>query len=149
MLESWLKFGGAECAASYGVDPNRLAVADAETGARLLRAAVPAHHLRFLERFGDTFRFGDYLFVHAGIRPGVALEDQSQVDLRWIRDPFLSDTKQHDFVVVHGHTMVDTVDERANRIAIDTGAYTTGILTALVVDGDRRRYLATGSGGQA
>jgi serine/threonine protein phosphatase 1 len=89
----------------------------------------------------DTFRFGDYLFVHAGIRPGVAVEQQDRKDLRWIRDPFLSDTKEHGFVVVHGHTIEEEVQERTNRIGIDTGAYRTGVLTALGIEADQRWFL--------
>src|SRR5688572_16965900 len=118
ILASWLKFGGAECARSYGLDPDALRQLDEEAALQLLRAKVPRAHIEFLEGFGDTFRFGDYLFVHAGIRPGVAVEEQSRADLRWIREPFLSDAKEHGFVVVHGHTIVERVEERANRIAI-------------------------------
>jgi len=106
-----------------------------------LRSAIPAEHLAFLRGLGDTFRFGDYLFVHAGIRPGIRLEQQTRRDLRWIREPFLSDEGDHSMVVVHGHTISETVEERSNRIGIDTGAYQTGRLTALVVEGAARRYL--------
>lgn len=144
VLRNWLQFGGAECAASYGVDPAALARLDETAGAKLLCAHVPPEHVAFIESFGDTFRFGDYLFVHAGIRPGVAVEDQAQRDLRWIRRPFLDDVKTHGCMVVHGHTIVEKVDERSNRIAIDTGAVYSGVLTALVVEGQERRYLATG-----
>lgn len=147
LLARWLSFGGAECAASYGVDPGRLARLNEIEGAALLRRHVPQAHIEFLQSFGDTFRFGDYLFVHAGIRPGVSLEEQSQQDLRWIRDPFLNDTQSHGFTVIHGHTIVDAVEEKANRIAIDTGAVRTGVLTTIVIDEDERRYLSTqGSG---
>ena len=102
-----------------------------------------ARHVEFLKSFMDTCRFGDYLFVHAGIRPGVELEQQTQTDLRWIRAPFLFDDTDHGFIVVHGHTISSEVEERENRIGIDTGAYRTGILTALVIDGGERRYLDT------
>jgi serine/threonine protein phosphatase 1 len=144
VLASWMQFGGAECVASYGVDPASLARLDEKEAASLLRRHVPAAHIAFIEEFGDTFRFGDYLFVHAGIRPGVPVESQAQRDLRWIRAPFLNDAKSHGFMVVHGHTIVDSVEERSNRIAIDTGAVYSGVLTALVVQGGERRYLATG-----
>ena len=146
LLPNWLKFGGAECAASYGVDPDLLRRSDDEEAVSLLRAGVPRKHRDFLESFADTFAFGDYLFVHAGIRPGIAVEEQDRTDLRWIRDPFLSDTFDHGCVVVHGHTISKDVDERANRIGIDTGAYKTGILTAIAIEGSRRWYLSTGSG---
>jgi len=97
----------------------------------------------FLKTFVDTFRFGDYLFVHAGIRPGVELHEQRQSDLRWIREPFLLDETEHGFVVVHGHTISSEVEERTNRIGIDTGAFATGVLTALAIEGRERWYLDT------
>ncbi len=144
IMPSWLKFGGVECARSYGIDPVALQRLDEEAALQLLAAKVPRAHRDFLDSFADTFRFGDYLFVHAGIRPGVAVEEQDRHDLRWIRDPFLSDAKDHGFVVVHGHTIVSQVEERPNRIAIDTGAYHSGLLTALAVEDDRRWYLTSG-----
>jgi serine/threonine protein phosphatase 1 len=141
ILPSWLKFGGAECAASYGLDPEALARISEEAAIELVQARVPRSHREFLETFADTFRFGDYLFVHAGIRPGIAIEEQNRADLRWIREPFLTDAKEHGFVVVHGHTIVERVEERPNRIAIDTGAYHSGVLTALAIEGAERWYL--------
>ena len=102
----------------------------------------------FIRSFVDTCRFGDYLFVHAGIRPGVTIEDQLQSDLRWIREPFLLDDTDHGCVVVHGHTIREEIEERPNRIGIDTGAYRTGVLTALVIEGVDRRYLQTRVAGQ-
>jgi serine/threonine protein phosphatase 1 len=143
ILPSWLKFGGAECLESYGMDVEALKRLDEKSAIAKIRAAVPPAHRDFLEGFGDTFRFGDYLFVHAGIRPGVAIEEQHVKDLRWIRQPFLGDAKEHGFVVVHGHTICDRVEERPNRIGIDTGAYTTGNLTALGVEEGERWYLST------
>ena len=148
VLPSWLKFGGAECAASYGIDTSELARVHEEIAIEMVRARVPRAHREFLENCADTFRFGDYLFVHAGIRPGIAVDEQSRDDLRWIRDPFLSDAKEHGFVVVHGHTIVSQVEERPNRIAIDTGAYYSGVLTALAVE-DERRWFLTGVESQA
>jgi calcineurin-like phosphoesterase family protein len=143
ILPSWLKFGGGECARSYGIEPGALKRLEEGAALQLLQAKVPPAHRRFLEEFADTFRFGDYLFVHAGIRPGIAVEEQDQFDLRWIREPFLSDAKEHGFIVVHGHTIVDRVEERPNRIAIDTGAYHSGILTALAVEDGQRWYLTS------
>lgn len=145
-IAQWLKFGGAQCLTSYGLDwPTLAALSDVESLAAI-RAAIPVQHSRFLHGFGDSFRFGDYLIVHAGIRPGVGLEQQLQSDLRWIRQPFLADDRDHGFVVVHGHTITNGVDERPNRIGIDTGAYASGILTALVIDGAKRWYLDTAIG---
>jgi serine/threonine protein phosphatase 1 len=141
VLPSWLKFGGSECAASYGIDAEKLAMMEEGAALDLVRARVPREHAKFVDGFADTFRFGDYLFVHAGVRPGVALDDQKREDLRWIRDPFLSDAKEHGFVVVHGHTICPQVEERPNRIGIDTGAYKTGVLTAVGIEDDRRWFL--------
>lgn len=143
ILSSWLKFGGAECALSYGLDPVALGGIEEAAAIELVQAKIPRSHRKFLESFADTFRFGDYLFVHAGIRPGIGVEQQDPTDLRWIREPFLSDANEHGFVVVHGHTIVRSVDERQNRIAIDTGAYQSGILTALAIEDDHRWCLAT------
>ncbi|MEO7634709.1 MAG: metallophosphoesterase [Sphingomicrobium sp.] len=147
-IPSWLKFGGAECLASYGVEPETLAGRRHPEILAIVRHAVPREHVEFLRSFADTCRFGDYLLVHAGIRPGVELDLQSQADLRWIRDPFLSDDSDHGFVVVHGHTITKDVDEQVNRIGIDTGAYRSGVLTALAIEGERRWFLDTsGTGG--
>ena len=143
ILASWLRFGGAECARSYGIDPDSLSLVEEEAALQLLAAKVPREHAEFLESFADTFRFGDYLFVHAGIRPGIGLGEQDRHDLRWIRDPFLSDAKEHGFIVVHGHTIVERVEERPNRIAIDTGAYHSGVLTALAIEDEQRWFLST------
>ena len=145
LLKSWLNFGGAECAESYGVDPQKLKQLPEPDALQALQKAVPVEHADFLRTFIDTFRFGDYLFVHAGIRPGVDLAGQSQRDLRWIRAAFLDDASDHGFLVVHGHTISEEIDERANRIGIDTGAYATGILTAIAVENDQRWYLSTGA----
>lgn len=146
ILPNWLKFGGVECAESYGIDAAALSRLEESAAIERVRAMVPAAHREFLKGFGDTFRFGDYLFVHAGIRPGIGLEEQDLSDLRWIREPFLTDAKEHGFVVVHGHTIVPQVEERANRIGIDTGAYHTGNLTALAVEEERRWYISTVAG---
>lgn len=140
----WLGYGGDAFAESYGVPASALQAMTEERIAGVLRAAIPPAHVAFLEGFGDTFRFGDYLFVHAGIRPGVAIERQSPQDLRWIRQPFLSDGHDHGCMVVHGHTISDGVERRANRIGIDTGAYRTGVLTAAVIEGTDLSFLATG-----
>ena len=143
LIRSWLQFGGLECLQSYGIEPTQLRGHSEDALIDLARAAIPAAHVRFLESFVDSCRFGDYLFVHAGIRPGVDLEQQSQADLRWIREPFLFDETDHGFIVVHGHTISSEVEERPNRIGIDTGAYRTGVLTALALEGTERWYLDT------
>ena len=143
LIGSWLRFGGSESLESYGADPRKIARSADDEALRLIRDAVPKEHVEFLNSFGDTCRFGDYLFVHAGIRPGVPIDEQLQSDLRWIREPFLLDETDHGCVVIHGHTISPEVEERANRIGIDTGAYRTGVLTALAIDGPERWYLDT------
>jgi serine/threonine protein phosphatase 1 len=143
LLNSWLRFGGAETLQSYGLDPAELAKTPKESLVERLRESIPAEHCEFLGEFADSISFGDYLFVHAGIRPGVALSDQSQEDLRWIREPFLQDESDHGAVVVHGHTITNEVEVTPNRIGIDTGAYCTGTLTALAIEGRERWLIQT------
>ena len=143
LIDKWRLFGGAQCLQSYGVDPASLDGLSREDALELIRHAIPAHHVEFLRSFSDSCRFGDYVFVHAGIRPDVALEEQRQSDLRWIREPFLFDDTDHGFMVVHGHSIRPAVEERSNRIGIDTGAYKSGVLTAMAIEEDRRWYLDT------
>lgn len=143
-LRGWLEHGGREALRSYGT-PARVALGDDDAAiVAELRERVPAAHVALLRRLELTRRIGDYLFVHAGIRPGVPVEAQEERDLLWIRSEFLDSRQDHGCVVVHGHSITPEVSERANRIGIDTGAYASGNLTALVLDGDRRRYIATG-----
>ena len=146
VVESWLKFGGLQCLQSYGVTLASIRGRSAEQVVEIVRASVPPEHVEFLESFADSCRFGDYLFVHAGIRPGVEVDQQSQADLRWIREPFLFDETDHGFVVVHGHTITDEVEERPNRIGIDTGAYRSGVLTALAIESTERWLIDTRGG---
>lgn len=141
LIPDWLRFGGVECLASYGVDAARLRRLLPAQAIECVRSAIPRSHVEFLHGFEDTFRAGDYLFVHAGIRPGIPLAQQSRTDLRWIREPFLKDGSDHGFTVVHGHTIREEVEERANRIGIDTGAYRSGVLTSLGLEGRARWYL--------
>lgn len=142
-VRDWLKFGGAECARSYGISPTALKRMDPGQAVQVLRDKIPKHDQEFLESFVDTFRVGSYLFVHAGVRPGVPLPEQKQSDLRWIRQPFLENEDDHGFIVVHGHTIADQIDVRDNRIGLDTGAYRTGVLTAMGLEGRERWFLQT------
>lgn len=143
ILPDWLRFGGAECLASYGLSPTVIRRQGKDEALAAIRAAIPAEHQAFLSSFADTFRFGDYLFVHAGIRPGIGISAQARTDLRWIRAGFLDDQTDHGFVVIHGHTISRSVEERPNRIGIDTGAYRTGRLTAVAIEGTDRWFLDT------
>jgi len=143
LITKWRWFGGSECLQSYGVESEQLAHLGDDEALAVVRRAIPKNHVEFLESFVDSCRFGDYLFVHAGIRPGIDLDQQSQSDLRWIREPFLLDESDHGFVVVHGHTISPEVQDRPNRIGIDTGAYRTGVLTALAIEGYDRWLIDT------
>jgi serine/threonine protein phosphatase 1 len=143
LITKWRWFGGSECLRSYGVDPEVLGHLSDTDALTFVRNAIPKEHVEFLESFVDSCRFGDFLFVHAGIRPGTELDQQQQSDLRWIREPFLLDESDHGLIVVHGHTISRQVDERSNRIGIDTGAYRTGVLTALGIEGSDRWLLDT------
>ncbi len=140
---AWMMNGAAATLHSYGVDSPDL-FGGAETAGQLhadLVARLPAAHRGFLSALRLSHVEGDYLFVHAGVRPGVPLEAQDPQDLVWIREPFLSSEAEHGKVVVHGHTPAQAPDERANRIGIDTGACYGGRLTALALEGDKRRFL--------
>jgi serine/threonine protein phosphatase 1 len=148
LITKWRWFGGTECLRSYGVDTAKLTKMSEIEALEIIRKAIPKEHVRFLESFDDSCRFGDYLIVHAGIRPGVGVDQQQQSDLRWIRDPFLLDDTDHGFIVVHGHTISAEAEFRPNRIGIDTGAYRTGVLTALAIDGSDSWLLDTRSNEQ-
>ncbi len=142
---SWLhpKLGGAATLASYGVvnpgdRPIPLVWVDAV-------AAVPSSHRIFLETLPVLFRRGDTAFVHAGIKPGVALDNQVEDDLVWIRDAFLTDQRNHGPLIVHGHTVVDQATHYGNRVNIDSGAAYGGPMTAVVIEG-RNVWQLSGSG---
>lgn len=141
MLSNWMKIGGAPTARSFGLEPLRRGEDAAEYLYRL-RAAIPAPWIAWLQRLPLTARSGDYLFCHAGIRPGVSLRRQARADLLWIRDDFLDDNRSHGAVIVHGHSIEAQVEIRPNRIGIDTGAYRTGELTALYLEDDRYEVLS-------
>jgi serine/threonine protein phosphatase 1 len=146
LIPSWLRFGGAETLASYGLNAATLSGLSNSDAVARVRDAIPEPHLEFISTFADTVSFGDYLFVHAGIRPGVELSEQSQTDLRWIREPFLENEEERGFIVVHGHTISPRIQSTPNRIGIDTGAFYTGVLTAVAIEGGRRWFLQTGEG---
>ena len=141
----WLLNGGYTTLQSYGVTLPESAVTakDLEDGRRDLRDRLPDRHLEFFRALALTHVEGDYLFVHAGIRPGVPLEDQDPYDLIWIREEFLGSELDHGKIVVHGHTPSHNVELRQNRIGIDTGAFATSRLSCLVLEGDERRFLQT------
>ncbi|MGR3367537.1 MAG: metallophosphoesterase family protein [Sagittula sp.] len=135
--------GGIETAASYGLTvPERVRQSEL---AEEMRALLPDGHLRFLQELKTFHRVGPLYFVHAGVRPGVALEDQVEDDLVWIRQEFLMDQRDHGAFIVHGHTPVDTPDFRPHRLNLDTGAGYGRKLTAAAFEGDKV-FILTPSG---
>lgn len=135
-MQAWFRFGGKQTVRSYGV--RNLGEIEINPQGLIMRIqkAVPREHIKFMESFQDSFVFGNYLFVHAGIKPGVALPEQTSKDMRWIRDRFLSYAKPHPYKVVHGHSIVPEALNLPNRIAVDTGAFKGGSLTAVVLRGE-------------
>jgi serine/threonine protein phosphatase 1 len=147
ILESWRRFGGLETLHSYGVDVSEpMRGRGYDKARRALLDKMPAHHREFLERTPYCVAHGDYFFVHAGVRPGVPLHLQRREDMLWIRDDFLDSTEPWPKVIVHGHTPVTAPTVLPNRINIDTGAFVTSVLTALVLEGAGRRFLQVRGG---
>jgi serine/threonine protein phosphatase 1 len=148
--DHWMMNGARATMESYGVDFHALAEGAQGTAADIFAAArralvegVPDSHKAFLAGLALHHVEGDYLFAHAGVRPGVPLAAQRAQDLMWIREEFLDSDADHGHVVVHGHTIRDRPVVCANRIGIDTGAVRSGRLTALVLEDDARRFLST------
>lgn len=139
-LDGWLRFGGVQTLESYGIareDIFRLGL----DLPNLMQERIPEAHIAFIRGFANRVEIGDYLFVHAGIRPGIPVDEQQASDLRWIRSGFLDDDTDHGRMVIHGHTITSRPEIRANRIGVDTGCYQSGRLTALVLEGTDRRFL--------
>jgi len=138
----WLDWGGLETLASYGLRLSGARGRDAlQRLAQGLQHCLPDDHRQFLAQLPTLFEIGDYAFVHAGVRPGKPLAEQEREDLLWIRDAFLASRRWHGRMIVHGHTIVPTPQFHPNRIALDTGAYATGILSCLRLEGAERRIL--------
>jgi len=133
-LRHWQQLGGMQTLASYGICPRSRIESEIELHRRFLGAFPRAHEL-FLQCLPNSFCCGDFLFVHAGIRPGIPIERQDINDLLWIRHEFLNSAQDHGKFVVHGHTPVPYPDIRHNRVNIDTGAWHTGILTCIAIEG--------------
>ena len=142
VFADWRHYGGLNTILSYGLTPP--IAPDQRSNQELasnLNLALPEPHLQFLKKLELSFTCGDYFFVHAGVRPGIALSKQREEDLLWIRDEFLMHERPYEKIVVHGHTPVIEPDVQPNRINIDTGAYATGRLTCLVLDDDEKRFI--------
>ncbi|MFG3595134.1 metallophosphoesterase family protein [Bradyrhizobium sp. RDI18] len=134
-LDEWRQYGGLETLLSYGLRPSINPDRDEQTMlATEFAEVLPREHLDFLQSLDLTFSCGDFLFVHAGVRPGVPIHEQTENDLLWIRDDFLNCEQPFERFVVHGHTPVNEPDLRLNRLNIDTGAYATGRLTCVVIE---------------
>ena len=149
IMRQFLRFGGRETVLSYLAEPDIYHRADLAEARALMERAIPARDLDFIRSFEDSIAIGDYLFVHAGIDPELPLDAQRTGDLRWIREPFLSHTGDLGAVVVHGHTITEQPQVRPNRIGIDTGAYDSGRLTALGLEGSTRWFIEVTDGSGA
>ncbi len=142
-LRLFCRVGGKETLISYGMAADEYDALDYPGVAARMVELVPALHRQFLDTFEPMVVEGDYAFVHAGIRPGVPLAEQSNGDLRWIRSTFLDHKGPYEKVIVHGHTVVAEVETAGHRIGIDTGAYESGRLTALGLEGEERWLIQT------
>jgi serine/threonine protein phosphatase 1 len=144
----WPQYGGLETLHSYGLNPAELSpISSIKEVAARFRAILPDAHLTFLRNLHLSFTVGDYFFCHAGIRPSIPLIQQRKEDLLWIREDFLKSTKWHGKVIVHGHTPVLSPEVAFNRINVDTGAYISGRLTCLVLEGASKRFLVADTAG--
>ena len=138
----WRHLGGLETLHSYGVPVSLLMLGKGfREAANLLRERVPKAHLEFLSSLRTSASSGLFFLCHAGVRPGIPLNRQNARDLLWIRDEFLNSTIDFGKRVIHGHTPTNTPEVLPNRINIDTGAYMTGRLTCVVLEGERHRFL--------
>ncbi len=140
-LRFWLKYGGEETLLSWGLEPDMIERATLSEGGQwqlieAFRAQVSPALAQWMRRLPSHHLHADYLFAHAGIRPRLRLEEQSDEDMLWIREPFLSSDARHPWRVVHGHSQCDSAEIFHNRIGIDTGACRTGMLTAIGIEDD-------------
>jgi serine/threonine protein phosphatase 1 len=139
----WLEYGGDATLYSYGVKPPTPHEQDLSRAQKELRENLPDRHLRFMRELKLSHCEGDWFFVHAGVKPGVPLQAQQPQDALWIRSEFLTSDVDFGKVVVHGHTVTKDPEVRRNRIGIDTGAFMSGHLTCLVLEGERWSFLQT------
>lgn len=141
--QTWLDHGGGPTLVSYGVQPPAQRT-DAEAWVKVRDAfaeALPPEHLAFYQGLELMIVEGDYAFVHAGVRPGVSLADQSERDLLWIRQEFLQERGRFEKIIVHGHTPLEAPQLAPNRLGVDTGAYATGVLTAVRLQGEDQQVM--------
>ena len=140
----WWRLGGLETLRSFDISVRRwMTNRNFSRAAELLRAALSREHVQFLASLKTSLTVGRYFLCHAGVRPGIPLEQQDETDLLWIRDDFLSSRMDFGKIVIHGHTPVREPELLSNRINIDTGAFATGILTCVVLQGGGHRFITT------
>jgi serine/threonine protein phosphatase 1 len=140
----WRQLGGLETLHSFGISVAKMMVGkNYDEGAEQLRTALSPAQTKFLASLKPSITVGGYFLCHAGIRPGVSLERQSEQDLLWIRDKFLNSRMDFGKIVVHGHSPVEEPESLPNRINIDTGAFITGRLTCVILEGESRRFIST------
>jgi serine/threonine protein phosphatase 1 len=140
--ESWRYVGGIETMESYGISVGQLIRGKQYvSAAHVLAQAIPAAHFNFFASLRSSLSVGRYFICHAGVRPGLSLEQQKEEDLLWIREPFLTSRADFGKIVVHGHTPVALPEVLPNRINVDTGAFMTGRLTCAVLEDDEPRFL--------
>jgi serine/threonine protein phosphatase 1 len=146
LFDQWMRLGGLETLMSYGVPLEALAntkqIAELQSA---FHSALPQTHFRFFRDLQSSFACGDFFFVHAGVKPGVELAHQKENDLLWIREDFLSSNDDFGKIIVHGHTPMNEIEVGPNRINIDTGAFATGRLTCLVLEGESLSIIDTSS----
>jgi serine/threonine protein phosphatase 1 len=142
-MGDWLMMDGVETLASYGLTSANVARSRLSDLARAFATALPERHLEFFRGLKSSFSCGDFFFAHAGVRPGIDLSLQAEDDLLWIRQEFLRYGGDFGKVIVHGHSPVRDVEFHPNRIAVDTAAYTSGKLTALVIEDSSLRVIDT------
>jgi serine/threonine protein phosphatase 1 len=144
LFDQWLRLGGLETLASYGVPPEMMA-----NGTQIVQLqaafhdALPNAHLRFFRDLQNSYVCGDFFFAHAGVKPKVELSQQRESDLLWIRREFLSSNDDFGKIIVHGHTPTREIEVGPNRINIDTGAFATGRLTCLAIQGETLSVIDT------
>src|SRR6266498_112547 len=145
VAEQWRRLGGLETLHSYRVRVTELMVGkNYEQASKALGKTVPAEHFSFLASLKTSMAVGRYFLCHAGVRPGIPLDRQSDEDLLWIRDQFLNSKAHFGKIIVHGHTPTEQAEILPNRINIDTGAFATGRLTCVVLENSEPRFLSTG-----
>lgn len=149
VLRHFLKHGGRETILSFGIKRKKFNELSLKQLFRQMPRIVPEADRAFLASFVGMMIAGDYAFVHAGIDPGLPLSEQKRADLLWIRERFLRHPGPFEKVIVHGHTIFDKVEDRGHRIGVDTGAFRSGVLSSLVLEGETRRVIQSVMAGSA